>query len=77
MCSPLQNTATDFALNEWANAHSSLLIEEAKLVDLCRRLTVFEIGPDELTSQRERVASLRELSEVLYARVMTWLQGPT
>ena len=77
VCSPLQITAIESVLNQWANAHSNLLVEEANLVELCRRSANSEVTPDVLARHRERVASLRERSEALYAQVMDALQAPS
>ena len=77
VCSPLQTIITDSILNRWANAHGALLVEEAKLVDLCRKLGSSGPSADELALQRERVDSLRELSEALYIDALEFLKGPS
>ena len=63
----------DSILSDWAEAHGRLLLEESRLMELCRLLANGAVTADVLPSQRERVASMRELAERLYSEAMAYL----
>jgi small-conductance mechanosensitive channel len=65
--------ATANSLNQWVEAHRTLMDEESTLVELARRVGSQECPVDALEQQQVRVAALEKQVEALYDQVMAEL----